>query len=59
MDVCLTGPRDDRQMEENLAALARGPMSAEEIAWMRAVGDAVHRRTSRRRLGNPFMQRVQ
>ena len=33
VDVCMTGP--------SLAALDRGPMSPDEIAWMRRVGNAV------------------
>lgn len=40
--VCLCGPKDAGQMDEALAALERGPLSAEEDAWLRRVGDAVH-----------------
>ena len=43
IDVCLTGPRDEEQMHEALAALDRGPMSEEELAWMRRIGDYIHR----------------
>jgi aryl-alcohol dehydrogenase-like predicted oxidoreductase len=42
VDVALTGPRTVGQLRENLAALERGPLSAEEDAWMRAFGRAVH-----------------
>jgi hypothetical protein len=30
------------QLEENLAALERGPLSPEEQEWMRRFGQAVH-----------------
>lgn len=42
VDVALTGPRTVSQLRDNLAALERGPLSAEEDAWMRAVGRSVH-----------------
>jgi len=42
MDVCITGPKDMEQMKEALATLDRGPMSEEELAWMRRVGDHIH-----------------
>ncbi len=42
VDVVLTGPRDVAQLRENLAALDRGPLSKEELAWMRDLGRAVH-----------------
>jgi aryl-alcohol dehydrogenase-like predicted oxidoreductase len=41
VDVCLTGPANAAQMEEALEALRRGPMSQDELAWMRRVGRAV------------------
>ena len=44
VDVCLTGPSTAQQMEHALTALDRGPMSEEELAWMRRVGDAIYRR---------------
>jgi predicted aldo/keto reductase-like oxidoreductase len=43
VDVCMTGPKDMDQMKEALAALQRGPMSPEEMEWMKKVGDHVHR----------------
>jgi aryl-alcohol dehydrogenase-like predicted oxidoreductase len=58
VDVCLTAPATAEQMEANLLALELGPLSDEEMQWMRAVGDHVHRLTSRSRL-NPVMQREQ
>jgi aryl-alcohol dehydrogenase-like predicted oxidoreductase len=41
VDVCLTGPANAAQMEAALEALRLGPMSADELAWMRRVGRAV------------------
>ncbi len=38
IDVCLAGPKDAAQLDEALAAVERGPMSDEELAWMRRVG---------------------
>jgi aryl-alcohol dehydrogenase-like predicted oxidoreductase len=58
VDLCLTGPATSRQMEENLHAIESGPMSDEEMNWMREVGDHVHARTAKRS-PNPFMQRTQ
>jgi aryl-alcohol dehydrogenase-like predicted oxidoreductase len=58
VDVCLTGPATAEQMEANLKALELGPLSGEEMQWMRKVGDNVHRLTARSRR-NPFMQREQ
>ncbi len=41
---CLFGPADRDEMIEALAAIERGPMSADELAWMARVGDAVRAR---------------
>ena len=41
VDVCMTGPADEARMNEALDALERGPMTVEELAWMRRVGRAV------------------
>ena len=41
VDVCMTGPADAAEMDQALAALRLGPMSEEELAWMRRVGRAV------------------
>ncbi len=40
--VCLTAPRHPQELEENLAAVAKGPLAAEELEFMRRFGDAVH-----------------
>jgi predicted aldo/keto reductase-like oxidoreductase len=42
VDVVLTGPADRPQLEENLAALERGPLSPDEERWMREYGRVVH-----------------
>ena len=42
VDVVLTGPASRVQLEENLAALAKGPLSDDESKWMREYGKAVH-----------------
>ena len=41
VDVVLAGPRNGAELDEAMAALDRGPMSADELAWMRRVGDGV------------------
>ncbi|MCS7080403.1 MAG: aldo/keto reductase [Chloracidobacterium sp.] len=41
VDVCLAGPKDAEELEAAFAALDRGPMSADELAWMKRVGAAV------------------
>jgi aryl-alcohol dehydrogenase-like predicted oxidoreductase len=40
--VCMTAPSNLRQLEENLQAVRRGPLTAEEIEFMRGFGDAVY-----------------
>ncbi|MEW5743471.1 MAG: aldo/keto reductase [Myxococcota bacterium] len=42
VDVVLTAPASEAQLNENLAALEKGPLSAEEDAWMRRFGQVVH-----------------
>lgn len=42
VDVVLTGPRSGKELDENLAALAKGPLSPDEDRWMRDFGKAVH-----------------
>lgn len=42
IDVALTGPRNVVEMRENLAALEKGPLSPEEMLFMREFGRAVH-----------------
>lgn len=42
VDVCLTGPRSVRELRENLAAVGQGPLSEDEMRFMREFGDMVH-----------------
>ncbi len=42
VDLALTGPKSRAEVEENLDALAKGPLTADEEAWMREFGRAVH-----------------
>lgn len=42
VDVALTGPATRAELEENLAAVAKGPLSEDEQQWMRQFGRAVH-----------------
>jgi len=44
VDVCATGPASAAHVDEAIAARERGPMSEEELAWMRRVGVEVRRR---------------
>ena len=43
VDVCMTGPANEAHATEALRALELGPMSVEELAWMRRVGDFIHK----------------
>jgi aryl-alcohol dehydrogenase-like predicted oxidoreductase len=42
VDVTLTGPASGAQLDENLAAIERGPLTPDEDKWMREFGAAVH-----------------
>jgi aryl-alcohol dehydrogenase-like predicted oxidoreductase len=42
VDVVLTGPATTAQLDDNLAALDKGPFTADEDRWMRELGKAVH-----------------
>ena len=52
VDLVLCGPANQAQLEENLAALEKGPLSSEELAWMRELGQRVHAKN-----GIPFAPR--
>lgn len=54
VDVCLTGPSNAAELDEAMAALDRGPLSDDEMAWMRRVGQHVHRTANAQR----FMKAV-
>ncbi len=42
VDVVLSASGTAQRLRENLRALEKGPLSAEEMAWMRELGRAVH-----------------
>jgi aryl-alcohol dehydrogenase-like predicted oxidoreductase len=42
VDVVLSAPKTVAQVRENLAALEKGPLSDDEMTWMRDFGRAVH-----------------
>lgn len=42
IDVTLTGPRTVTEMRENLEAIEKGPLSPEEMRFMREFGRVVH-----------------
>jgi aryl-alcohol dehydrogenase-like predicted oxidoreductase len=42
IDVCMTGPSSATHVDEALKAFDLGPMTPEELAWMRRVGQSVH-----------------
>ena len=48
VDLVLTGPKNTAQLEDTLQALERGPLTAEEDAWMRRFGAFVHGGAPRR-----------
>ena len=47
VDVCMSGAKTLEQMRENLSVLESGPMSEEEMEWMRRIGDYVYGRKKR------------
>jgi aryl-alcohol dehydrogenase-like predicted oxidoreductase len=42
VDVALTAPRNERQLQENLREVERGPLPDDEMAFMRRLGQHVH-----------------
>jgi aryl-alcohol dehydrogenase-like predicted oxidoreductase len=42
VDVCLTAPSNAIQLKENLTSISKGPLSADEMDFMRKFGDIVH-----------------
>ncbi len=40
--MCLAGLTDEKQVKDVLSTLQKGPMSEEEMKWMREFGDAVY-----------------
>lgn len=44
VNVCATGPASAQHVEDGIAACEAGPMSQDELAWMKRVGHEVRRR---------------
>ena len=42
VDMALTGPKTRAEVEENLKALEKGPLTEDEVKWMREFGRKVH-----------------
>jgi aryl-alcohol dehydrogenase-like predicted oxidoreductase len=42
VDLCLIGPKDEQQLDEAVTTLDAGPLSDEELARVRRIGDHVH-----------------
>jgi aryl-alcohol dehydrogenase-like predicted oxidoreductase len=40
--VCLTAPRNEKELRDNIAAVQKGPLNEDELSFMRTFGDAVH-----------------
>ena len=47
VDICMCGPRDCSQMQEALRSLELGPLSGDELARLRKIGDYVHQHSSK------------
>jgi aryl-alcohol dehydrogenase-like predicted oxidoreductase len=47
VDVCMTAPSNLKQFEANLAEVRKGPLSDEEMDFMKRYGDFVYRRHKR------------
>jgi aryl-alcohol dehydrogenase-like predicted oxidoreductase len=53
VDLAMCAPRTAEELDEALASLERGPMSAEELAWMKRVGAHVKSATAGQRTFSP------
>jgi predicted aldo/keto reductase-like oxidoreductase len=54
VDVCVAGPKTAAEMHDTLKDMDRGPLSEEDMTWMRRIGDRVHRQNP---LVPPFFYR--
>lgn len=52
VNVILAGPSSPEQMSQAVRALELGPMTADELAWMRRVGDHIYQHNKTARLVN-------
>jgi len=50
VDVVLCGPETVEHVHEACAALGKGPLDAEDLAWMRRVGDHIYERSRVKKL---------
>ena len=58
VDACWAGPRSADQLDDAMRALDLGPMSEDELAWMRRVGESVRERTRLRTRGMSLADRA-
>ncbi len=54
VDLAMCAPRDGAELDLALATLERGPMTDDELSWMKRVGAHVKRAASGRRKLNPI-----
>jgi aryl-alcohol dehydrogenase-like predicted oxidoreductase len=45
VNLCMTGPGTSEHVDDAIKALSMGPMTAEELAWMRRVGQFIYGKT--------------
>jgi len=58
VDACYSGARDGEELDGAIRALELGPMSDDELAWMRRVGATVRERTLLRSRGMALADRL-
>ncbi len=56
IDAVITGPKDAHELDDAIAAMRLGPMSEEELAWMKRVG--AHARTMGANRGVGLLDRL-
>lgn len=54
VDIVMCAPSDATTLDEALTTVDRGPMTDEELAWMKRVGSYVKKATAGRRTFNPI-----
>ncbi len=54
VNITMCAPRNGADLDQALATMERGPMSADELAWMKRVGVHVKKATAGRRTFNPI-----
>lgn len=57
VNACWCGPANGAQLDEAMAALDAGPMSEDELAWMKRVGVAAHAKGRLFERGSSFVDR--